>query len=48
VERVDQQPQGSFHGHAFGPFSAGAHRPAHQLVVDFNIGPHRALMCKNR
>ncbi|HXW07923.1 MAG TPA: hypothetical protein VD833_22015, partial [Vicinamibacterales bacterium] len=32
----------------FGPRPAAAHRLAHQRVVDFDIRPHVASMCKNR
>jgi hypothetical protein len=45
-----QEPQTRFHGGFLGAGAAVPHGLPHQLVVNVNIGPHKAplsLMCKD-
>jgi hypothetical protein len=38
--RFRQQPEARFHGSLLGASAAATHRPAHQVVIDVDIGAH--------
>jgi hypothetical protein len=40
---LDKQPQGTVYNGALGAFAAGAHRFAHQVIIDIDVRAHSCL-----